>query len=371
MIISHTAHYYQNGAVVGWGPTIREINHLTEIFDEIYHIAPLHKGEEAPNSSLPYISTAIKFIPLKPYGGSGLKDKLKVLTTAPFNLGQIKRILPEVDWIQFRAPTSMGLYIIPYLSFSKKPLKWFKYAGNWNEENLRFTYALQKWWLNNNLQNAKVTINGRWPNQPKHILSFTNPCLNQEEYLEGQEIAKQKEFQGSLHLTFAGQLTEAKGVDVLLNALKDVDSVNIKELTLIGDGPERSRFEKEARKLKIKVNFTGFLKRDELSHFYKISHLFILPSKTEGFPKVVAEAAAYGCVPFVTDISSIGQYIKHLESGYLLKNRTAGELAENLNHAFNHRENLKEFSENAMQIAEHFTFNYYNQQLLERVLSRE
>ena len=34
-IISHTEHYkLSDGTLVGWGPTITEINHLAEIFDE-------------------------------------------------------------------------------------------------------------------------------------------------------------------------------------------------------------------------------------------------------------------------------------------------------------------------------------------------
>ena len=33
-IISHTEHYYDSkGEIVGWEPTIREINHFSTIFD--------------------------------------------------------------------------------------------------------------------------------------------------------------------------------------------------------------------------------------------------------------------------------------------------------------------------------------------------
>jgi hypothetical protein len=54
VIISHTEHYISSdGAVVGWGPTVREIDHLTQLFDIVYHCAPLYKGQ-APQSALPY-----------------------------------------------------------------------------------------------------------------------------------------------------------------------------------------------------------------------------------------------------------------------------------------------------------------------------
>ena len=38
LIISHTEHYRNSlGAIVGWGPTLTEINFLATVFDEIYH----------------------------------------------------------------------------------------------------------------------------------------------------------------------------------------------------------------------------------------------------------------------------------------------------------------------------------------------
>ncbi|MFN0036635.1 MAG: capsular biosynthesis protein, partial [Saprospiraceae bacterium] len=73
-IISHTEHYLRDGQVVGWGPTVREINHLLEVFEEIWHVAVLHPGQ-APSSSLPYVSDKIHFVPLRPFGGPRLTDK--------------------------------------------------------------------------------------------------------------------------------------------------------------------------------------------------------------------------------------------------------------------------------------------------------
>ena len=65
VIVSHTSHYQKEGRIVAWGPTVREINYLTEIFDEIVHIAPLHR-DDAPETSLPYEEGRIKFHPVSP-----------------------------------------------------------------------------------------------------------------------------------------------------------------------------------------------------------------------------------------------------------------------------------------------------------------
>ena len=51
---------------------------------------------------------------------------------------------------------------------------------------------------------------------------------------------------------------------------------------------------------------------------YRESHFLLLPSSaSEGFPKVIAEAMNYGCIPIVSDVSSISQYINS-ENGFIV-----------------------------------------------------
>ena len=58
-IISHTPHYYGNdGAIVGLEPTVREINYLSQLFETIYHVAPLHSSDPH-NATSSYISKNI------------------------------------------------------------------------------------------------------------------------------------------------------------------------------------------------------------------------------------------------------------------------------------------------------------------------
>ena len=62
-------------------------------------------------------------------------------------------------------------------------------------------------------------------------------------------------------------------------------------ILLFGDGPDRNEFELNAENIKnIKINFTGAIFRQELNEYYKKCHIIILPSLSEGFPKVITEA---------------------------------------------------------------------------------
>lgn len=372
-IISHTPHYVKGGVIVGWGSTVTEVNRLTEIFEEIYHIAPLH-NEDAPGSSMPYESGKIKFIPLKTYGGESLKEKFSILTTANHNLNQIKKIiskLDKTDWVQFRAPTSMGLYVLPYLRIKNKSNLWVKYAGNWKMENPPFSYAFQKWWLENNYQRSKVTINGYWEGQKEHLLNFQNPCLDTDEILRANKIGESKNFDNKLRICFVGSLTKNKGIDILLEALgKLKNNKQIEEVTLAGDGIERKKYEDIASGIDMNIVFRGFINREEIKLIYETSHLIILPSESEGFPKVIAEAAAYGCVPIVSDVSSISQYFDD-RKGFLLKEINADEIAQKINEAMENRLELKIKSEKCIKVSPLFTYDHYIKSLQEKVLKEK
>lgn len=65
------------------------------------------------------------------------------------------------------------------------------------------------------------------------------------------------------------------------------------------------------------VCFRGFVKPDE---YYKSASLFCLTSRFEGFGLVVAESAAYGCVPLVFDsYEAASDLIADGENGRLIK----------------------------------------------------
>jgi glycosyltransferase involved in cell wall biosynthesis len=51
---------------------------------------------------------------------------------------------------------------------------------------------------------------------------------------------------------------------------------------------------------------------------YQSSHFLILPSKSEGWPKVVAEAMFWGCLPISTKVSCIPNMLDYGNRGVLL-----------------------------------------------------
>jgi len=373
LVISHTKHYLnKEGGIVGWSPTVNELNHLLDTFEEIYHCAPLYK-EPSPAGTMAYSDTErIKFIPLKFSGGDHWYQKVSVITTAPYNLRKVASTLKKVDIFQFRSPTGMGVYMIPFLNLFAGIKGWYKYAGNWVQENPPLGYQIQRFLLKK-LNNRVVTINGNWPNQKSNFLSFENPCLTKDEFKEGEIIIEKKDYLGKLNFCFTGRIETAKGVRTILEVLKKLNAEErVGKVHFIGDGKEKSDFEEIAKKLDFDIFFHGFMNRKEVIQIMKESHLFLLPSTaSEGFPKVIAEAASFGCVPVVSDISSITQYVKNGVSGYILNNKSNNmveELTKCLDQILIGNIDLKQIAFKAHAISERFTFEHYNYRIKNDVL---
>lgn len=373
-IISHTEHYTdRNGEIVGWGPTVREINNLAPHFEQVIHAACLHNSP-APSSSLPYLSETIKFIPLPPYGGPHLGDKLSVLTTMPVILRQINRVIREVDFFQLRLPTSMGNYLLPYLRIFKPGAKyWIKYANNWDQLRPPLGYNFQRWWLKNNLSNCKVTINGSWPNQPGHLLSFENPCLTDAERCDGALALNEKTYSGKLDFVFIGKLVNTKGVQTILEALQHLkDEPRLGAFHFIGDGFERAGYEEYAKETNLNCIFHGFMAKEDVNKILTKVHVLVLPSISEGFPKVVAEGANFGCIPVVTNISCIDQYIESQINGYLLEKPEPSFLVNIIRTILGTTGlKLKAVAENAYRIGSEFTFSYYISRMFNEIITQE
>lgn len=363
LIISHTEHYTDtNGQIVGWGPTLTEINYLATIFDEIYHIA-VHVNETPPPSSLPYTKDNIHFIALPFTGGKRLIDKLDIIWNAPSTIFKVFKYLNKVDVFQLRAPTGIGVYLIPILTLFSNKKGWFKYAGNWNQQSPPFGYAIQRWFLKR--QKRKVTINGSWPNQQGQCITFENPCLSEAQLLEGTLVSKDKTFSPPFSYCFAGRLEDEKGVRRIIEAFTLLkDKKNVKEVHLIGDGNNLQLYKELVRDLEIDFIFHGFIKFDQVFEIFKKSHFFLLPSSaSEGFPKVIAEAINFGCIPIVSNISSIGQYIHDRKNGFISNPNTSENLRDVLETIYRLDSEILKAMQSEQTLVNLFAYEYY----LERI----
>ena len=342
-------------------PVVREIENMEHIFTDITWIGYNYNNDSSRSNLRKINSNKVNYIFLERTGGSRLSDKLNILLKIiPYFIIILKEIRKN-DIIHTRAPSLPAfLAIIASIFFNKKKY-WHKYAGNWIQKNAPFSYSIQRWLLDMNIGNSKVTINGVWPSQNQNILSFENPCLTDAELESAKIIAKQKDYSGKLNLCFVGRLEPAKGALIILELLQNLEDVDwIDTFYIIGDGPSKNIIENKKPNLHLKVCLTGWLLREQLNEIYTKCHLIILPSyASEGFPKVLAEAASYGCVPIVSNLSSISQYINNNISGVLIDDLTQSNIKSVLSNLSNKREKLMSMASSALKWVSLFTYSRY------------
>lgn len=138
------------------------------------------------------------------------------------------------------------------------------------------------------------------------ILIFSKENIHTRSYFKDLTQAQE------IKVLYVGTLSKNKGIDVLLHAIKKVNIPQLR-VTIIGDGTEKAELVLLKTKLGLtdKVVFGGFVKNGpELFTVYKNHDIFILPSFSEGFPRVLYEAAGNGSTIITTPVNSIKYIFK-------------------------------------------------------------
>ncbi len=363
LIISNMAHYLAGDTVYGWGPAVREIDHLAAVFGEVRHLAMLHDGPPPP-TALPYSSPKISFLPLPPAGGRSLWAKMGILARSPQYVAACLRELRRADAVHVRCPANITLEALLLLRFLKRPaVRWVKYAGSWRPEGRDpFSYRLQRRWIERGIHRGLATINGEWPNQPRHVVSFPNPCFTEAELANARARTRGKKLGKPLRLLFAGRLQTSKGADRALRIVAGLRDRGLESrLDLAGDGPEMGKLAGLSAQLGLsdRVTFHGWLPRKQLDELYRQSHFFVLPSSTEGWPKVLSEAMAFGVVPVAAAVSCIPQTLERTGAGITLPVDDVGRFVEETVRLASRPAEWARMAANGQKSASEFTYEAY------------
>ena len=128
---------------------------------------------------------------------------------------------------------------------------------------------------------------------------------------------------------FVGRLSKVKACEYLIKSIPYITIPNFKVL-IAGDGAERKKLEKIAENLNIKGKtiFLGYV--EEISNFYGIIDVLVVPSKFESFGISVIEAQACGVPVIVSNVGALNELIKNEENGLLFEFANEKDLAEKI-----------------------------------------
>lgn len=126
------------------------------------------------------------------------------------------------------------------------------------------------------------------------------------------------------------------------------------KLLMVGDGPEKEKAEDLCRMLGITEKVIFFGNSNEIDRILCLSDLFLLPSETESFGLAALEAMSCG-VPVISSNSG-GLREVNIEgySGYLSPVGAVEAMAENALKIVSNPEILKQFKNNALEVAKRF-----------------
>lgn len=294
LVVSNVIHYRHEGRLYANGAYAREIDVWADLFPRVVIAAPCREAPPS-GSALPFTRPNVSIAPQIEAGGQTPWAKLALLAALPLLVWGLCREMRKADAIHVRCPGSFGLLgtlLAPL--FSRRLVA--KYAGQWNgypgePASVRLQRAVLggRWWR------GPVTVYGRWEGQAPHVVPFFTSVLAREQLARAAACAARRCFTPPLRALFVGRLSRAKNVDALLRAIARLEGV---EGVVVGDGPERGRLRQLAAALKIedRVRFTGGLPFERVLDEYEQAHVLVLASETEGWPKALVEAMAFGMV---------------------------------------------------------------------------
>lgn len=322
LIVTHAAHK-KNGQqqIGGYAPYVREMNIWARHVGQMTIIAPV-SDEPFGAIDIAYQHSSINLIAIPTISFTSGKEVLNALPKIPGIIAHIYRQMKKADHIHLRCPGNIGLLGCLVQVFFPAKKKTAKYAGNWDWQSKQpQTYRLQQRILNNTFftRNMQALVYGKWPGTTKNILPFFTATYSQQDIVPSP--VRTLDSGQPIRLIFVGTL--AKGKQPLLSI--KVTEALVKAgynvvLNIFGEGGERPRLETYIAEnelgsfVKLKGNQPAAL----VQEYYRNSHFLIFISKSEGWPKVVAESMFWGCVPITTKVSCVPEMVGNGERGTLV-----------------------------------------------------
>jgi len=136
-------------------------------------------------------------------------------------------------------------------------------------------------------------------------------------------------------ILFVGGLDKAhyfKGINVLIQAIKQLSSRNDFVVLIVGDGDLRSSYESLVDTLGLgnKIRFIGNIPENILPKIYSVADMFVLPSidKSEAFGIVSLEAMSSAVPVIASDLPGVRSVVDKMKTGLLVKPGDVDNLAK-------------------------------------------
>ncbi len=183
---------------------------------------------------------------------------------------------------------------------------------------------------------------------------------------------------GPIRLLYAGQFIYWKGMDIGLKAIAEArrQGADI-ELTLLGDGPEKARWQSLAETLGLKshVHWPGLIPHSEMVQAYRTHDILLFPSLHDSSGNVVIEAFTNGlpvvCLNLGGPAEMVNETCGHVvPSNDCTLEQCTHRVADTIVKLSNNREQIEELRHGALCRAKDFTWQKVVGSLYQDVMTR-
>jgi glycosyltransferase involved in cell wall biosynthesis len=154
----------------------------------------------------------------------------------------------------------------------------------------------------------------------------------------------------SIICTAVGRLVPVKGYDVFINAIQKIAS-QVPQLVclIVGEGESKEELRKQIQGagLENRVHLVGYFDRQDAMSILKSSDIFVMPSRYEGTPIALLEAAALARPILASATGGIPELVQHEEHALLVSPGDANGLAQGLKRLTLDREYARRLGQNA------------------------
>lgn len=365
LVITNAPTLSENSNYVAYEPYVREMDVWSKYVDDFVIISPTkHNGSLLVSKFKKQPSV----VSLPNLNFTSFFKIIKSLLLIPSILLRLFIEIKKADHVHLRCPGNIGLLgCLVQILFPSK-VKTAKYAGNWDPNSKQpLSYRLQKGVLSNTFltKNINVLVYGKWQNQTKNITSFFTATFFENEIEKVQE----RNYSNKLNVIFVGSLVEGKrpllAIKVIEQLKKQGEDVS---LDVYGDGILKEELQGYVTKnqLTFDIVFHGNKSKLDVKEALKKAHFLILPSKSEGWPKVVAEAMFFGAIPISTKVSCVPYMLDEGKRGILIDPEISLATEKILSYIKN--EDLNKLSQLAVNWSQKYTLDVFESEIKKMIV---
>lgn len=331
----------------------RHVDHATVI-------APLDRNTTPSEIDSAYDLKELELIEVPQIYFTDTYSILKSIFFLPYIIKNITTHMRSSTHIHLRCPGNMGLLGCVIQMFFPNTKKTAKYAGNWDWNSKQpKSYRLQQIILRNTFltRNMQALVYGDWPDKTSNIRPFFTASYNKSEDIPFYK----PDINECVNLIFLGTLSSNKRPILALQVLQELLEKGFRaNLVYCGDGKDKARLHSYAdeHQLQSHVKFLGNVDMNCVKQQLQRAHFLIFGSRSEGWPKAVAEAMWWGCIPITTGVSCVPQILGFGDRGIICE-PFPSDMVRNILALLENPNNRLSISNGGKQWARHYTFEKF------------